>query len=89
MGEIILSQVGSAAGSALLPNGVGLAGAQLSGALIGRTLGGLAGRAIDAALMPAIEGPRVKALHVMESREGAPMPCVYGRMRVEIGRAHV
>ena len=82
MGEIILSQVGSSAGSALLPNGVGLAGAQLSGALIGRTLGGLAGRAIDAALMPAIEGPRVKALHVMESREGAPMPCVYGRMRV-------
>ncbi|MEM5517879.1 glycoside hydrolase/phage tail family protein [Henriciella sp. AS95] len=82
MGEIILSNIGSAVGSAALPNGVNLAGSQISGAFIGSAIGGLAGRAIDAALAPTVEGPRLKALHVMESREGAGIANVYGRMRV-------
>ncbi|MGB3626451.1 MAG: glycoside hydrolase/phage tail family protein [Henriciella sp.] len=82
MGEIILSQVGSAVGAAALPNGLTIAGAQISGAVIGRTIGSLAGRALDSALTPATEGPRLKSLHVMESREGAGMANVYGRMRV-------
>ncbi len=82
MGQIILSQVGSAIGSAALPNGVNVFGAQVSGAAIGSTIGSFAGRAIDTALAPPIDGPRVHALHVMESREGAGVPSVYGRMRV-------
>ena len=82
MGEIILSQAGAIAGSAVLPGGVTAFGQTFSGAAIGRTIGQLAGRAIDASLMPATEGPRVKSLTVMESREGAGLPTVYGRMRV-------
>ncbi|MBD3771621.1 MAG: glycoside hydrolase/phage tail family protein, partial [Rhodobacterales bacterium] len=37
---------------------------------------------IDARLAPPVEGPRVKTLPVMESREGVGIPSVYGRMRV-------
>ncbi|WP_300379344.1 glycoside hydrolase/phage tail family protein [Henriciella sp.] len=82
MGQIILSQVGSVAGSAALPNGINILGQQISGAAIGSALGGLAGRSIDAALTPAAEGPRIEALHLMESRDGAGMASVYGRARV-------
>lgn len=82
MAEIILSQAGATLGAHLLPQGISVLGAQLSGALIGEAIGRVAGRAIDAALMPPAEGPRIKSLHVMESREGAGLPLVYGRMRV-------
>lgn len=82
MGEIILSQAGAVVGQAALPNGVGAFGAHISGAALGGAIGSLAGRAVDASLQPSIEGPRIKALHVMESREGAGMANVYGRMRV-------
>ncbi len=82
MGEIVLSPVGSLAGAALLPNGVTLFGQNFSGAAIGQTLGRYAGRAIDRALTPPSEGARIKSLHLMESREGAGLPRVYGRMRV-------
>jgi len=82
MGEIVLSRVGDIAGTALLPNGVGLFGQTVSGAAIGRTLGRFAGRAIDASLQPAVESPRLKSLHLLESRDGAPLPFVAGRMRV-------
>ncbi|MEQ9315140.1 MAG: glycoside hydrolase TIM-barrel-like domain-containing protein, partial [Henriciella sp.] len=82
MGEIILSQVGSAVGAAALPNGLSVAGAHISGAVIGQAVGTLAGRAVDAALAPTVSGPRLKSLHVMESREGAGIANVYGRMRV-------
>lgn len=80
--EIILSQAGAAAGSALLPNGIGLFGQTLSGAVLGEAVGRFAGRAIDASLSPVSEGPRINALHVMESREGSTLPLVYGRARV-------
>ena len=82
MGEIVLAPVGSLAGAALLPNGVSLFGQTFSGATIGQTLGRYAGRAIDRALAPPREGARIKSLHLMESREGAALPRVYGRMRV-------
>ncbi|WP_084395667.1 baseplate multidomain protein megatron, partial [Henriciella aquimarina] len=82
MGEIILSQAGAALGARLLPGGLGLLGGQLSGAAIGSALGGLAGRTVDNALRPAAEGPRIKALHVMNSADGAGMANIYGRMRV-------
>ncbi|NQY98046.1 MAG: glycoside hydrolase TIM-barrel-like domain-containing protein [Henriciella sp.] len=82
MAEIVLSQAGSVIGSHLLPNGLSVFGQNLSGAVLGEAVGRLAGRAIDASLAPVSEGPRIKSLHVMESREGAGLPLVYGRMRV-------
>ena len=82
MAQIVLSQVGAAVGSRLLPQGISLLGRTIGGAAIGRAVGAFAGRAIDGALSAPVEGPRVKALHVMESREGAGIPNVYGRMRV-------
>lgn len=82
MAEIILSQAGAAFGAHLLPNGISVLGRTLSGALIGEAVGRVAGRAIDVALTSPAEGPRIKSLHVMESREGAGLPLVYGRMRV-------
>ncbi|MCR9194983.1 MAG: glycoside hydrolase/phage tail family protein [Hyphomonas sp.] len=82
MAEIILSQAGAVAGSALLPNGIGLLGQTISGAVLGEAVGRFAGRAIDASLSPVSEGPRISALHVMESREGSALPLIYGRARV-------
>ena len=82
MAEITLAQVGAVVGSAVLPGGASLFGLQVSGAAIGAAVGGYAGRAIDAALAPAIEGPRLASLHMMEARDGAPIADVYGRMRV-------
>lgn len=82
MGEIVLSQVGAVVGSQLLPNGLTAFGQTLSGAFIGKTVGSLAGRAIDASMLSPSAGPRLKSLQIMESREGAGLPLVYGRMRV-------
>lgn len=83
MAQLIFSSLGQTAGSALLPNGVSILGQQVSGAAIGQFAGSLAGAAIDAYLLaPRLEGPRVKDVHVTESREGAHIPKIYGRMRV-------
>jgi hypothetical protein len=83
MAQLVLSQVGAAIGARVLPQGLSVLGARLSGAAIGRTLGSLAGSALgNRYLTPPIEGPRIRDFHVMESREGAPVPIVYGRMRV-------
>lgn len=82
MAEIILSQAGAAIGSAVLPNGIGAFGQTLSGAILGEAVGRFAGRAIEASLAPVSEGPRINALHVMESRDGATLPLIYGRARV-------
>lgn len=82
MAQIILSQVGAAAGARFLPKGLSLFGRTITGAGLGRALGGLAGQAIDASLSGAAEGPRLTSMHIMESREGAGLPIIYGRMRV-------
>lgn len=83
MAQIAFTEAGAALGARALPGGVNLFGSQIAGAQIGRTLGSLAGAAIDQAYFtPPLEGPRLKNLHVMESREGAGLPNVYGRMRL-------
>ena len=82
MAQIVFSSVGQAIGQQALPQGLTLLGRQLSGAAIGKSLGNLAGRAVGSYFAPAQEGPRVKSLPVMEAREGAGLPSVYGRMRV-------
>lgn len=82
MAQIILTEAGAALGQRLLPAGLSVLGQMVSGAAIGGAFGAAAGRAIDQAfLTPRIEGPRLASLHIMESREGAGVPNIYGRMR--------
>lgn len=74
MAELLLGRLGAAAGAALLPQSL---------AFLGETAGKLAGMALDTQfLSPVAQGPRVKSFHLIEGREGAGMPIVYGRCRV-------
>lgn len=82
MGEIVLSQIGAAIGAQVLPGGLTVLGQTISGEALGRAIGSFAGRALDASMLSPVSGPRVKALQIMESREGATLPLVYGRMRL-------
>ena len=85
MATLALAAVGAAAGSALLPEGIGILGATLSGAAIGSQVGALAGSMIDQSLFGSnrnVQGPRLSDLHVMASTEGAVIPRVYGRIRL-------
>lgn len=82
MAQIVLAEAGAQLGAHFLPQGISMLGQTIAGQTIGRAVGNIAGRAIDGALAAPIEGARVKALHVMESREGAGIANVYGRMRV-------
>ena len=83
MAQIALSAVGQAAGSALLPSGIGALGFQISGAAIGQAVGGFLGSRLDGLLFGnTTEGPRIESIRVMESREGAGIANIYGRSRV-------
>ncbi len=56
------------------------------GAVLGRAVGGIAGSFVDQALFgpgtKRIEGPRLKELQLLGSTEGAPIPKIYGRVRI-------
>src|ERR1700754_1104819 len=70
MAQVILGGVGQAIGGPL-----------------GATVGALVGRSLDQRLVASLEparerGPRLEALKVQGSAEGAPMACVFGRARV-------
>jgi len=88
MATLALAAVGAAAGSALLPAGIGILGTTLSGAAIGSQIGALAGSFVDNALFGssgasrAVEGPRLSNLQVTASTEGANVPRLYGRARL-------
>jgi GTA TIM-barrel-like domain/Putative phage tail protein len=88
MATLALGALGAAAGSALLPAGLSVLGATITGAAIGSQVGALAGSYIDQALFGAtgrgrsVDGPRLSELHVTTSTEGAPIPRVYGRARI-------
>lgn len=88
MATLALAVAGAAVGSALLPSGVTVLGATLSGAAIGAQVGAFAGSYVDQALFAPsgqtkpVEGPRLSELHVTASTEGAPIPRLYGRARV-------
>jgi len=88
MATLALAAVGAAAGSALLPAGIGILGTTLSGAAIGSQIGALAGSFVDNALFGssgasrAVEGPRLSNLQVTASTEGANIPRLYGRARL-------
>ncbi len=85
MAVLALTAAGSAIGGSLLPGGISLFGATLSGAALGGAVGGLAGSAIDSALLTKkqeIFGPRLTDVKLTTSTEGSPILRVYGRMRV-------
>ncbi len=88
MATLALAAAGAAAGSALLPTGLSLLGATISGATLGAQAGALAGAFVDQALFGAsgqsrsVTGPRLSDLRVTTSTEGAPIPRVYGRARI-------
>ena len=70
MAQVVLSAVGQSVGGP-----------------VGRVIGATIGRAIDnrvvGSLSPARQvGPRLEALKVQGTAEGAPMACVFGRARV-------
>ncbi len=77
MATVVLQYAGAALGT--------LVGGPIGG-IIGRAAGAVAGSVIDQQIFGGgkrrIEGPRLNDLRVMASEEGAPVPDVYGRMRI-------
>lgn len=75
MATLFLQAAGAAVGSLFGP----------LGAIAGRALGGLAGYALDNAVLGGSrtrEGARLADLRVQGSREGAAIPRIYGRARI-------
>ncbi|MCB1494163.1 MAG: glycoside hydrolase/phage tail family protein [Bauldia sp.] len=75
MATLVLSSAGAAIGGLFGP----------VGAALGRAAGALAGYAIDQSLFGekrTVEQGRLGDLDIQTSREGAPMPRVYGRVRI-------
>jgi len=75
MATLLLQSAGAAIGGLFGP----------LGAVIGRAAGAIAGRAIDQRLFSrdrVIKGPRLEEAQIMSSADGAPMPRVYGRVRI-------
>ena len=81
MATIVLSAVGAAVGSSI---GGGILG--LSSVVIGRAAGAIVGRIIDQKIMgegsETVETGRVDRFRLTGASEGAPIPQVFGRMRV-------
>ncbi len=81
MATILLSAAGSAIGGSFGGTFLGL-----SGAVLGRAVGGVAGALIDQAILGTGSAPvevgRARSLRVQSSTEGAPIARVFGRMRV-------
>ena len=76
MATVVLQAAGAGLGTLL--------GGPLGG-LLGRAIGAVAGSFIDGKLFgdgKTLKGPRLSDLRVMASSEGAPIPRVWGRMRV-------
>jgi GTA TIM-barrel-like domain/Putative phage tail protein len=88
MATLVLGAVGSAVGGALIPGGLSLFGATITGAAIGSAVGSIAGGYIDQALLGASgqtgirQGPRLSDLKLGMSSEGTALPRVYGRARL-------
>lgn len=84
MGQLILGSIGSAVGQQILPNGLSAFGLHLSGQALGGIVGTQAGGWLDQALFgrDRVAGPRLDALPVQSSTEGAPIPLVFGRSRI-------
>ncbi|MEJ0027318.1 MAG: glycoside hydrolase/phage tail family protein [Rhizomicrobium sp.] len=81
MASLVLGIAGSALGGSLFG---GLSFLGVTGAQLGGALGALAGSEIDAALAPGrhTNGPRLADTSLQASTEGAPIPRLYGRVRL-------
>jgi hypothetical protein len=81
MATIVLSAVGASLGA-----GFGGAVLGLSGAVLGRAAGALAGRVIDQRLLgggaKAVETGRIDRLRIQTAGEGAAVPRIWGQMRL-------
>ncbi|MGE3142740.1 MAG: glycoside hydrolase/phage tail family protein [Hyphomonadaceae bacterium] len=80
MAALVLSTIGKAVGARIFPAALSTIGASL-----GQAAGAVLGGAIDQTLFGqsrSLEGPRLAALHVQGSTEGASIPAVYGRVRI-------
>ncbi|HRK72404.1 MAG TPA: hypothetical protein PLA85_12505, partial [Micropepsaceae bacterium] len=66
MATLVLTTIGSAIGNALLPSGLSILGATLSGAAIGGAIGSLAGGFIDSAIAgpQRASGPRLGDIRI-------------------------
>ena len=76
MATVVLQAAGAAVGT--------LIGGPVGG-IIGRALGAVAGSFVDQQIFGTtrtVKGPRLSDLRVMSSSEGAPIPRLWGRMRV-------
>src|SRR5215212_2512691 len=77
MATVVLQYAGAAVGTFL--------GGPIGG-IIGRAVGAVAGNIVDQSLFgPGTKrnvGPRLNDLRVMASEEGAPIPRLWGRMRI-------
>lgn len=88
MATLALSVAGAAIGSTLLPAGIEVLGATLSGAMIGSQVGTVAGSFVDQALFATSgqsrnsHGPRLSDLKVTTSTEGMAVPRLFGRARL-------
>lgn len=88
MATLALAATGAAVGNALLPSGLTVFGATISGAALGSQIGAIAGSFVDQALLGGsgqtrtFTGPRLSDLRLTASTEGAPIPRVYGRARI-------
>ncbi|MEI9995688.1 MAG: glycoside hydrolase/phage tail family protein [Rhizomicrobium sp.] len=84
MASLVLGVVGSGLGASLFGSGLSLFGVTLSGAQIGGAIGAYLGTQIDAAIAPGkhVDGPRLGDTQLQASSEGAPIPRLYGRVRI-------
>ena len=76
MATVVLQYAGAALGTFL--------GGPIGG-MLGRAAGAIAGNIIDQKLFGENnnhEGPRLSSMRMMSSDEGAPIPVIYGRMRI-------
>jgi len=84
MAGLVLGAVGTALGP--LIGDISFLGLTITGAQIGGAIGALIGSEIDSLLMPGTNikrsGPRLSDVNIQSSTEGAPVPRLYGRMRV-------
>src|SRR5690625_3748096 len=81
MATVLLSAAGSAIGGSIGGSVLGI-----GAATIGQAAGAIAGSMIDRAILGTgsapVETGRARALRIMASTEGTPIPMVWGRMRV-------
>ncbi|MEI9932801.1 MAG: hypothetical protein WDM89_20265 [Rhizomicrobium sp.] len=84
MAGLVFGAIGSALGP--LIGDISFLGLTVTGAQIGGAIGALIGSEVDSLLMPGQSvkrtGPRLTDTSIQSSTEGAPIPRLYGRVRV-------